>query len=83
MDRLQICSRENQMPNTRTTYAMERRPNGSVLVEQGRIGMADLAVFYPGDHQLALAVVHFLNGDMAEAQRFARGVAGEAVVNRR
>jgi hypothetical protein len=26
-------------------------------------------VFYPGDYQLALALVHFLNGDHGEAQR--------------
>lgn len=57
------------MTDRRKPYAMERRPNGSVLVEEGRIGVSDLAVFYPGDHLLALAVAHFLNGDMAEAQR--------------
>jgi hypothetical protein len=50
-------------------YALERRPNGAVIIEEGRIGVSNLAVFYPADHQLALAVVHFLNGDIAEAER--------------
>jgi hypothetical protein len=50
-------------------YSLERRPSGAVVIEEGRIGVSDLAVFYPADHQLALAVVHFLNGDMAEAER--------------
>ena len=39
------------------------------MVEEGKIGMTDLAVFYPADHQIALAFAHFLNGDFAEAQR--------------
>jgi hypothetical protein len=39
------------------------------VIEEGRIGMTDLAVFYAADHQIALAVVHFLNGDYAEARR--------------
>jgi hypothetical protein len=50
-------------------YALERRPSGAVIIEEGRIGVSDLAVFYPADHQLALAVVHFLNGDLGEAEQ--------------
>lgn len=50
-------------------FALERRPNGAVIIEEGKIGVSDLAVFYPADHQIALAVVHFLNGDIAEAER--------------
>jgi hypothetical protein len=50
-------------------FSLERRPSGLAVIEQGQIGVSDLAVFYPADHQIALAVVHFLNGDMAEAER--------------
>jgi hypothetical protein len=50
-------------------FSLERRPSGAVVIEEGRIGVSDLAVFYPADHQIALAVVHFLNGDVAEAER--------------
>jgi hypothetical protein len=46
-----------------------RRRCGAVVIEEGRIGVSDLAVFYAADHQIALAVVHFLNGDMEEAKR--------------
>jgi hypothetical protein len=39
--------------------------------------VSDLAVFYPADHQIAVAAVHFLNGDMAEAERlWAEWMAG-------
>jgi hypothetical protein len=57
------------MTEARPRFFAERRPNGAVVVEEGRIGVSDLAVFYPADHQLALAVVHFLNGDLAEAEQ--------------
>jgi hypothetical protein len=57
------------MTDGRKRYLAERRPNGAVLVEEGKIGVSDLAVFYSADHQLALAVAHFLNGDFAEAER--------------
>lgn len=57
------------MTNGPKRYSLERRPSGSVIVEEGRIGVSDLAVFYSSDHQLALAVVHFLNGDLGEAER--------------
>jgi hypothetical protein len=50
-------------------FSLERRPSGLAVIEQGQIGVSDLAVFYLADHQIALAVVHFLNGDMAEAER--------------
>ncbi len=58
---------------------MERRPNGAVLVEEGKIGVSDLAVFYPADYDLALAVVHLLNGDFDEAKR----LRGEWLARRR
>jgi hypothetical protein len=35
--------------------------------------VTDLAVFYSADHQLALAVVHSLNGDFSEAERLPVG----------
>jgi hypothetical protein len=57
------------MTDGRKRYALERRPNGAVIVEEGKIGVSDLAVFYPADYDLASAIVHFLNGDMAEAWR--------------
>jgi hypothetical protein len=38
-----------------------------VLVEEGQIGVSDL--FYPADRQPALALVHLLNGDSAEAKQ--------------
>jgi hypothetical protein len=50
-------------------FALERRPSGAVIIEEGRIGVSDLAVFYSADYQLALAVVHWLNGDITEAER--------------
>ena len=53
----------------RKRFSLERRPSGAVLIEEGRIGVSDLAVFYSADYQLALAVVHFLNGDVAAAER--------------
>ena len=53
----------------RLLWRSPRRPNGAVVVEEGKIGVTDLAVFYPADHQLALAVVHFLNGNFGEAER--------------
>jgi hypothetical protein len=49
-------------------FSLERRQS-NLAGEQGQIGVSDLAVFYPADHQIALAVVHFLNGDLAEAER--------------
>jgi hypothetical protein len=57
------------MTDGRERFALERRPNGAVIIEEGRIGVSDLAVFYSADHQLALAVVHFVNGDIAEAEQ--------------
>jgi hypothetical protein len=57
------------MTDGRKRYSLERRPSGSVIVEQGKIGVSDLAVFYRADYDLALAVVNFLNGDLAEAER--------------
>lgn len=57
------------MTDGRKRYFAERRPNGAVIVEQGKIGVLDLAVFYPADYNLASAIVHFLNDDMAEAKR--------------
>jgi hypothetical protein len=57
------------MTDGRKRFALERRPSGAVIIEEGKIGVMDLAVFYSADHQLALAVVHFLNGDIAEAER--------------
>ncbi len=57
------------MPDAPKRYYLERRRNGAVVVEEGRIGVTDLAVFYPADHQLALAVTKFLNGDLDEALR--------------
>jgi hypothetical protein len=53
----------------RKRFSLERRPSGLAVIEEGQIGMSDLAVFYQADHQIALAVVHFLNGDIAEAKR--------------
>jgi hypothetical protein len=53
----------------RKRFSLERRPSGLAVIEEGQIGMSDLAVFYQADHQIALAVVHFLNGDIAEAER--------------
>jgi hypothetical protein len=50
-------------------FSLERRPSGLAVIEEGQLGVSDLAVFYAADHQLALAVVQFLNGDMAEAER--------------
>jgi hypothetical protein len=67
------------MTDGRKRYLAERRPNGAALVEHGKIGVTDLAVFYPADHDLALAVVHLLNGDFAEARR----LRGEWLANRR
>lgn len=40
-----------------------------MVVEEGRIGVSDLAVFYAADHQLALALVHFPNGELGETVR--------------
>jgi hypothetical protein len=57
------------MTDGRKRFFAERRPNGAIVVEEGKIGVTDLAVFYPADHQLALAVANFLNGDSAEAER--------------
>ena len=44
------------MIDGRKPYSLERRPSGLVIVEDGEIGVSDLAVFYHADHQLALAV---------------------------
>jgi hypothetical protein len=57
------------MTDARKRFALERRPNSLVVIEEGEIGMTDLAVFYPADHDIALAVTHFLNGDLGEAER--------------
>jgi hypothetical protein len=57
------------MTEPSSRYFAEHRPNGAVLVEEGRIGVSDLAVFYPADYALAPAVTHFLNGDLGEAER--------------
>jgi hypothetical protein len=48
---------------------LERRPSGLAITEEGKTGVSDLAVFFPADHQLALAVVRFLNGELGEAVR--------------
>jgi hypothetical protein len=53
----------------RKRFSLARRPSGLAVIEEGQIGVSDLAVFYSADHQLALAVGHFLNGYMAEAER--------------
>jgi hypothetical protein len=53
----------------RKRFALERRPSGLTITEEGRIGVSDVAVFYAADHRVALAVVHFLNGDLGEAER--------------
>lgn len=57
------------MTDERKRYALERKASSLVVTEEGKIGMTDLAVFYPADQQIALAFVHFLNGDFAEARR--------------
>ena len=53
----------------RKRYALERRVGNVVVIEEGKIGITDLAVFYTADYDLALALVHWLNGDIAEAER--------------
>jgi hypothetical protein len=40
-----------------------------VVIEEGEVGVMDAAVFYSADYDLALAVTHFLNGDLGEAER--------------
>jgi hypothetical protein len=45
----------------RKRFSLERRPSGLAVIEEGQIGVSDLAVFYQADHQIALAVVHFLS----------------------
>jgi hypothetical protein len=62
-------------------YALERRVGTVVVIEMGRMGVRDVAVFYSSDYDIALAVVHFLNGDMSEAERL-RGewLAGRSVL---
>jgi hypothetical protein len=57
------------MADERRRYALERRVGNVVVIEEGKIGITDLAVLYAGDHDLALALVHWLNGDIAEAER--------------
>jgi hypothetical protein len=57
------------MSDERKRYALERRPSGLTITEEGKLRVSDLAVFYPGDHQLAQAVVAFLNGDLGEVER--------------
>ena len=57
------------MTDERKPYSLERRPSGLAVVEEGQMGVSDLAVFYPNDRQLALAVVHFLNGEFGEAAK--------------
>jgi hypothetical protein len=41
--------------------------NVAVIIEEGKVGVSDLAVFFPADHDLALALVRWLNGDFGEA----------------
>ena len=57
------------MTDGRKPYSLERRPSGLAVVEEGQMGVSDLAVFYANDRQLALAVVHFLNGEFGEAAK--------------
>ena len=57
------------MRDGRKRFALERRERDAIVVEEGKIGLTDLAVFYPADHEIALAFVHFLNGDFGDARR--------------
>jgi hypothetical protein len=50
-------------------FALERRVGNAVVIELGQIGVSDVAVFYAADYDIALAVVHFLNGDIGKAER--------------
>jgi hypothetical protein len=68
------------MSDERKRYALERRPSGLAVTEEGQIGVSDRAVFYPADHQLALAFVHFLNGDLGEAERLRSEWLGPALI---
>ncbi len=58
-----------RLRDERRTQALrlERRVGHAVVIEEGDIGLRDLAVFYSADYGLAL--VRFLNGDITEAER--------------
>jgi hypothetical protein len=57
------------MTDGRNRYAVERRVGNVVVIEEGKIGVSDLAVFYSADYDLALALVCWLNGDFGEAEQ--------------
>ena len=57
------------MLSARKRFALERRAGNVVVIEEGEVGVMDVAVFYAADYDLALAVTHFLNGDLGNAER--------------
>jgi hypothetical protein len=58
-----------RMSDGRKRFALERRVGNVVVIEEGEVGVMDVAVFYSADYDLALAVTDFLNGDLGEAEQ--------------
>ena len=57
------------MTDGRKGFFLEHRVKNVVVLEEGEVGVRDIAVFYSADYELALAVVHLLNGELGEAER--------------
>ena len=57
------------MSGARKRFALERRQGNVVVIEEGEVDVMDVAVFYSADYDLALAVTHFLNSNLGEAER--------------